>query len=160
MVELENRWRDICRELATGKKELEEVIEEGDERIKGIDAARKAAIPYPELLAYAQKLAMFTSAPPNMPDGPLQGQQTMDIFPPFPNETNMRMGKLNQEEPLGQLGETHSVKRAPTPTPAVEPSANLHAPGHNPYRHEFREPQTQFFDIDLDLDLNPDLEDI
>lgn len=41
ILQLEAQWRSICTELANGKVELEEMIEEGDERIKAIDEARK-----------------------------------------------------------------------------------------------------------------------
>ena len=133
-----------------------------------------ASIPYPELLTYAQSLSAFTSAPPNMPDLTLPGQPPPPLFfPPFPNEEKMRRGRLNAEAPLGLLGETHSVGRrkftlsidtsflrarllfskAPTVSPKVEHPQNV--PGANPYRHDLRGPQPQFFD--LDLDLNPDL---
>lgn len=68
-----------------------------------------AAIPYPELLAYAQSLSAFTSAPPNMPDlAPGQPPPPL-FFPPFPNEEKMRRGHMSDEAPLGILGETHSV---------------------------------------------------
>lgn len=71
-----------------------------------------ASIPYPELLAYAQSLSAFTSAPPNMPDLSQPGQLPPPLFfPPFPNEEKMRRGRLNAEAPLGILGETHSVGR-------------------------------------------------
>ncbi|KAI0270554.1 hypothetical protein BC834DRAFT_819050, partial [Gloeopeniophorella convolvens] len=104
------------------------------------------AIPHPELLAYAQSLSAFTSAPPNMPDLALPGQPPPPLFfPPFPNEEKMRRGHLNAEEPLGPLGETHSVGRPPSPSP--EPQA------YRPMEH--RPPPQQMFD--LDLDLNPDL---
>ncbi|KAJ4000829.1 vitamin-D-receptor interacting mediator subunit 4-domain-containing protein [Lentinula boryana] len=147
---LDSRWRQICVELETEKRVLEEMIEEADERLESIEQAKKASIPYPELLAYAQSLSAFTSAPPNMPDLTLPGQPPPPhFFPPFPNEEKMRRGHLNAEAPLGPLGETHSVGRAPT----VSPTQNLE-PGINPYRHDLRGP-SQFFD--LDLDLNPDL---
>lgn len=69
------------------------------------------AIPYPELLAYAQSISAFTSAPPNMPEM-TPGQPPPPLFfPPFPNEEKMRRGRMNNEEPLGLLGETHSVGR-------------------------------------------------
>ena len=75
-----------------------------------------ASIPYPELLAYAQSLSAFTSAPPNMPDLNLPGQPPPPLFfPPFPNEEKMRRGHLNAEAPLGSLGETHSVGRRAYP---------------------------------------------
>jgi len=154
ILELDSRWREICMELEAGKRELEEMIEEGDQRMQAIEEAKKASIPYPELLAYAQSLSAFTSAPPNMPDLALPGQPPPPLFfPPFPNEEKMRRGRLNEEAPLGLLGETHSVGRAPTASPkAFDTSHHL---GPNPYRHDLRAPQPQFFD--LDLDLNPDL---
>jgi mediator of RNA polymerase II transcription subunit 4 len=172
ILQLDARWREICVELEKGKRELERAIEEGDERIKAIEDAKKgmwhllsvlnkrsirilASIPYPELLAYAQSLSAFTSAPPNMPDLSLPGQPPPPLFfPPFPNEEKMRRGRLNAEAPLGLLGETHPVGRAPTASPKPDPNEHL-APGANPYRHDIRAPQPQFFD--LDLDLNPDL---
>ncbi|KAF9480502.1 hypothetical protein BDN70DRAFT_905707 [Pholiota conissans] len=154
ILDLDAQWREICVELSTGKAELEELIEEGDERIKAIDEAKKASIPYPELLAYAQSLSAFTSAPPNMPDLTLPGQPPPPLFfPPFPNEEKMRRGRLNAEAPLGLLGETHSVGRPPTVSPKAE--ANPHIQGANPYRQDHRAPHPQVFD--LDLDLNPDL---
>ncbi|KAJ7777447.1 vitamin-D-receptor interacting mediator subunit 4-domain-containing protein [Mycena metata] len=157
ILELDRRWREICTELEAGRRELEEMIEEGEERIKSIEQAKKASIPYPELLAYAQSLSAFTSAPPNMPDLALPGQPPPPLFfPPFPNEEKMRRGHLNAEAPLGLLGETHSVGRAPTVSPPRAPDASQHlAPGANPYRQDLRAPQPQLFD--LDLDLNPDL---
>ncbi|KAJ7695039.1 vitamin-D-receptor interacting mediator subunit 4-domain-containing protein [Mycena rosella] len=157
ILELDRRWREICTELEAGKRELEEMIEEGEDRMKSIEQAKKASIPYPELLAYAQSLSAFTSAPPNMPDLTLPGQPPPPLFfPPFPNEEKMRRGRLNAEAPLGLLGETHSVGRAPTVSPPKAPDASQHhAPGANPYRQDLRAPQPQLFD--LDLDLNPDL---
>ena len=85
-----------------------------------------AAIPYPELLAYAQSLSAFTSAPPNMPDlAPGQPPPPL-FFPPFPNEEKMRRGHMNDEAPLGILGETHSVGKResrsirPSPVPCSQ----------------------------------------
>jgi len=154
ILALESEWREICKELAQGKTELEELIEEGETRIQAIEQAKKASIPYPELLAYAQSLSAFTSAPPNMPDLALPGQPPPPLFfPPFPNEEKMRRGRLNAEAPLGLLGETHSVGRPPTVSPKAE--GNTHVPGTNIYRPDPHPSQSQFFD--LDLDLNPDL---
>ncbi|KAG9312856.1 translation initiation factor eIF 4e-like domain-containing protein [Chiua virens] len=146
------KWRWIVERIEQGKRELEAVVKEGDERIEGI---RKAKEGKPmSLLGSA-----FTSAPPNMPDpnaplNALHGAPVPLFFPPFPNEEKMRRGRLNVEKPLGGLGESHSVKpRSPSPKPA---QATRDRPGVNPYRHEVRtQTQTVF---DLDLDLNPDLQ--
>jgi len=155
ILDLDTQWREICTELVAGKSELEELIEEGGERIKAIEEAKKASIPYPELLAYAQRLSAFTSAPPNMPDLSLPGQPPPPLFfPPFPNEEKMRKGWLNAEAPLGPLGETHSVGRPSTVSPA---ETNQHHQGAHPYRQDLRASQAQPQFFDLDLDLNPDL---
>jgi mediator of RNA polymerase II transcription subunit 4 len=82
----------------------------------------------------------------------------------------MRRGHLNSEEPLGPLGETHSVGRRKfflsrvmlyidyaynchpiAPSPSPEPHRGHAA---NPYRPMDNNPPQPF---DLDLDLNPDL---
>ena len=138
----------------------------------GGSTSKLASLPYPELLAYAQSLSSFTSAPPNMPDLMLPGQPPPPLFfPPFPNEEKMRRGRLNAEAPLGPLGETHSVGRGMLRTrgsssriltlfvaaPTVSPKSDeklQHGFGANPYRMDHR-PQQGIFD--LDLDLNPDL---
>ncbi|TFK51855.1 hypothetical protein OE88DRAFT_1628885 [Heliocybe sulcata] len=155
ILELDRQWMDIVREMEVGRRALERMIEEGEERIGEIEKAKEAAIPYPELLAYAQSLSAFTSAPPNMPDLSLPGQPPPPLFfPPFPNEEKMRRGRLNAEAPLGMLGETHSVGRPP----AVSPPANGGPPippGATIYRPAEQRPQQQVFDFDLDL--NPDL---
>ncbi|KAI0795370.1 vitamin-D-receptor interacting mediator subunit 4-domain-containing protein [Irpex lacteus] len=162
VVKLEEGWRESVKELMDGKTLLESVLAEADERVKAIEKAKaadhwfaSAAIPYPELLAYAQSLSAFTSAPPNMPDITLSGQPPPPLFfPPFPNEEKMRRGRMNAEAPLALLGETHSVGKAPSISPrSVEMPS--HMPGANPYRPDLRMDQQQVFD--LDLDLNPDL---
>jgi len=156
VLELDSEWRDVVGSLEAGRRELEGIVKEGEERLKSIEEAKKAAIPYPELLAYAQSLSAFTSAPPNMPDLTLPGQPPPPLFfPPFPNEEKMRRGHMNDEAPLGLLGETHSVGKAPTVKPKSPEHPDMMGPGANPYRPDLRAPQQQFFD--LDLDLNPDL---
>ncbi|KAH8989839.1 hypothetical protein EDB92DRAFT_1932194 [Lactarius akahatsu] len=143
--------RNVIVQLEEGRRDLEVIIGEGDVRLDAIEQAKAGAIPYPELLAYAQSLSAFTSAPPNLPDLSLPGQPPPPLFfPPFPNEEKMRRGRLNDEEPLGPLGETHSVGRPPSPSP--EPHRGQAA---NPYRPMDNRPPQQMFD--LDLDLNPDL---
>jgi mediator of RNA polymerase II transcription subunit 4 len=81
-----------------------------------LNSKQTASLPYPELLAYAQKLSTFSSAPPNLPPelmAPggvgLNGPMPPLFFPPFPNEEKMRRGKLNQEKPLEMLGEMHDI---------------------------------------------------
>ncbi|OBZ73879.1 hypothetical protein A0H81_06378 [Grifola frondosa] len=220
VLELDRRWREIVSELEEGRRELDEIYQNGNKelwpdmhrsrtepraggtaykdslamkqaflfivcalqrslsRLLSLGTAVllftaevsdilsdtaaclqpiSAAIPYPELLAYAQSLSAFTSAPPNMPDlAPGQPPPPL-FFPPFPNEEKMRRGHISQEASLGLLGETHSVGKPPTVSPvrSVELPPHLAGPGANPYRPDLRHPQQQIFDFDLDL--NPDL---
>lgn len=41
ILELELRWREICVELDAGKRELEEMITESDERMQAIEEAKQ-----------------------------------------------------------------------------------------------------------------------
>lgn len=43
VLELETKWRDIVQELEQGKRDLDAIIAEGDERIKSIEEAREGA---------------------------------------------------------------------------------------------------------------------
>ncbi|KAH9975688.1 vitamin-D-receptor interacting mediator subunit 4-domain-containing protein [Lactifluus volemus] len=152
VLALEDSWRTILAQLEEGRRNLEAVITEGDARLNSIEQANDAAIPYPELLAYAQSLSAFTSAPPNLPNLSLPGQPApLLFFPPFPNEEKMRRGHLNAEEPLGPLGETHSVGRPPSPSPELNRGQVA-----NPYRPMDNRPPQKM--VDLELDLNPDLD--
>ncbi|KIP04521.1 hypothetical protein PHLGIDRAFT_75795 [Phlebiopsis gigantea 11061_1 CR5-6] len=142
---LEERWREVVQELEKGKRELDAILTESEVRIKNIEVAKTGTL---------RSLSSFTSAPPNMPEL-VPGQPPPPLFyPPFPNEEKMRRGHMNDEAPLGMLGETHDAGKAPTITPR---SVELppHLAGTNPYRQDHRIPQQQIFD--LDLDLNPDL---
>jgi len=51
ILQLESQWRDICTQLAKGKAELEEIIEEGDERITAIEEAKRGALSLESLRA-------------------------------------------------------------------------------------------------------------
>lgn len=46
ILDLDTQWRQICRELAAGKAELEEIIGEGEGHIKAIDQAKKGVYTY------------------------------------------------------------------------------------------------------------------
>ncbi|KAH9984418.1 hypothetical protein BJV77DRAFT_1062189 [Russula vinacea] len=130
VLSLESSWR-------TGRRDLEAIISEGDVRLDAIEQAKAES---KRVYFCTTQLARSVFARPSTP--PL-------FFPPFPNEEKMRRGHLNSEEPLGPLGETHSVGRPPSPSP--EPHRGHAA---NPYRPMDNNPPHPF---DLDLDLNPDL---
>lgn len=41
VMDLEERWREIVEELETGRRDLEGIIREGEERTKGIEKAKE-----------------------------------------------------------------------------------------------------------------------
>ncbi|KAL0947699.1 hypothetical protein HGRIS_013785 [Hohenbuehelia grisea] len=160
--DLDARWREVCQGLEQDKTELEAILEEGEERIKAIAAAKASAVPYPDLLSYAARLSHFTSAPPYMSfqlmkQILLKKEEKVELFyPPFPNEEKIRRGRLNAEAPLGTLGETHPIKpKTASPAPGETTQAGAHAA--NPYRHDVGRPPPAQQIFDFDLDLNPDL---
>jgi len=156
ILDLESKLKQVFRELERGRLELEEVLDEAETRLKGIETAERG-VSYDDLLNYASRLSAFTSAPPNMPDlAPGQPPPPL-FFPPFPNEEKMRRGRLNEEAPLGQgiLGEAHSVARPKTPSPIqTQPDPRQQMQYLLPHP-----PATQLTvqDFAFDLDLNPDL---
>ncbi|GJJ11340.1 hypothetical protein Clacol_005572 [Clathrus columnatus] len=162
ILDLDTELYEIWSALEQGKQELESILDEGKERLEAIDQAKKAAVPYTDLLAYAQSLSAFTSAPPGLPD--ISNDATAEesqlaqfplFFPPFPNEVRMRRGRLNAEAPLGQLGEIHSVARPPSKSP--ETLVNQPVPPAHAMRDSFRQPAFPPLPvIDFGLDLNDD----
>jgi mediator of RNA polymerase II transcription subunit 4 len=44
VLELDERWREICTELERGKKELEGMVEEGEVRCKAIEEAKNCSL--------------------------------------------------------------------------------------------------------------------
>lgn len=45
ILELEGRWLEICRALEQGRRELEEMIDEGEERCQAIAQAKQGPFP-------------------------------------------------------------------------------------------------------------------
>jgi mediator of RNA polymerase II transcription subunit 4 len=43
VLRINERWRTICSELEAGRKELQEIIMEGEERTKAIESAKQGA---------------------------------------------------------------------------------------------------------------------
>jgi len=166
VLELDSHLREIITFLADGKDMLAEIIAQGDERLQAIELASKGDVSYSVALGYASILANFTSAPPTMdlqhPDKPFD----VAFRPPFPTEEMMRKGKMNEEAPLGSLGETREVGRPlspsaipPRPSNADQYSQQSHALAqgvptqYSTYNHH---PPSGAKDDLFDLDLNPD----
>ncbi|KAG8692963.1 hypothetical protein FRC09_010838 [Ceratobasidium sp. 395] len=154
---LDSKLRSVWTSLDEAHKELGVIVEEGEVRLKEIEAASKGAVPYQQLLDYASILSGFTSAPPTS-NGPIGADQPAPhwIKPPFPNEEKMRAGRLAERPALERvnLKEPENLR-----SPSVDPVSGAAEPGFNPYRHDYQRHQGQVqqeMDL-LDLDLNPDL---
>ena len=59
VLELEARWRVIATELEKGKRELEELIEEGEKRVRAIEEAKKGRFAF----STARKLIQILHSP-------------------------------------------------------------------------------------------------
>ncbi|KAF9950377.1 hypothetical protein BGZ70_001401 [Mortierella alpina] len=83
----------VIRTLREAKQVLESNLENLEEKRAASAEARSAEVSVGEIVAYANRLSNYTSAPPNFnPSDPNQ------IFePPYPREVNMRAGILNQQ---------------------------------------------------------------
>lgn len=128
VYELDAQLVEIVETLATGQRELQAIIEEGEERIESAKNSQKCkihiriimchnltseitvAVPYPQLIAYGSKLADFTSAPPNAPvDDKETAALPYAFHPPFPATEIMQRGRLGLQEPIGPVGETRVI---------------------------------------------------
>ncbi|KAI1296263.1 hypothetical protein EDD11_007444 [Mortierella claussenii] len=83
----------VIQDLRDAKQVLETSLEDLDEK-RAISAdARSAEVSVSEIVAYANRLSNYTSAPPNFnpqdPNHPFE--------PPYPREVSMRAGILNQQ---------------------------------------------------------------
>lgn len=56
VLELERRWRDIVSELEEGRRDLEETVAEGEERRKGIEAAKAGEYSIPIALSSRSRI--------------------------------------------------------------------------------------------------------
>ncbi|QRV88917.1 hypothetical protein RhiJN_16935 [Ceratobasidium sp. AG-Ba] len=101
---LDAKLRGVWTSLDEAHKELGVIVEEGEVRLKEIEAASKGAVPYQQLLDYASILSGFTSAPPTS-KGPIGPDQPAppSTRPPFPNEEMMRAGRLAERPALERV---------------------------------------------------------
>ncbi|KAG0287509.1 hypothetical protein BGZ98_004620 [Dissophora globulifera] len=83
----------VVQNLIDAKKTLEASLEDQDQKQAVSADARSAQVSVSEIVAYANRLSNYTSAPPNFnpqdPNHPFE--------PPYPREVSMRAGILNQQ---------------------------------------------------------------
>lgn len=135
VVALDAQLREAIIALTEGKDVLESIISDGIAILDRADLASKGglnciqntvssllmlanvagAVSHRTILSYASNLAKFTSAPPTVE--PLRPESIFEgnIIPPFPTVEMMRRGKMNNEIPLGSLGESREVGRSECP---------------------------------------------
>ncbi|KAF9944898.1 hypothetical protein BGZ72_001856 [Mortierella alpina] len=83
----------VIQTLREAKQVLESNLENLEEKRAASAEARSAEVSVGEIVAYANRLSNYTSAPPNFnPSDPNQ-----NFEPPYPREINMRAGILNQQ---------------------------------------------------------------
>lgn len=158
VYELDAQLIEVVETLATGQRELQAIIEEGEERVASADKAKNAAVSYQQLIAYGSKLADFTSAPPNAPiDDKEPASIPYAFHPPFPATEIMQRGRLGLQEPIGPVGETRVI--GDKTVPFTEPGAPAQArprPAQQLTQLPNRRQAIPNMDI-FDLDLNPEL---
>ncbi|KAF9940814.1 hypothetical protein BGZ67_006664 [Mortierella alpina] len=81
----------VIQTLREAKQVLESNLENLEEKRAASAEARSAEVSVGEIVAYANRLSNYTSAPPNF--NPSDPNQTFE--PPYPREVNMRAGILN-----------------------------------------------------------------
>ncbi|KAI8599388.1 vitamin-D-receptor interacting mediator subunit 4-domain-containing protein [Dissophora ornata] len=95
-VEIEEQNKaimNVIQNLRDAKQVLETSLEDQDQKQAISADARSAEVSVTEIVAYANRLSNYTSAPPNFnPQDPNQ-----PFEPPYPREVNMRAGILNQQ---------------------------------------------------------------
>ncbi|KAJ2656587.1 hypothetical protein IWW48_004952 [Coemansia sp. RSA 1200] len=130
--------------MLDAKQQLEEIVADVGRKIESAQRAQKARPPVAEIIEYARKLGMFTSAPPN--------------FDP----NNIRSGALPPEppHPLLLVMRTGALNRYRTKKVAVDSADNDDEVDDDMFASHMDD--DQFDDVDADdlllsLDLNPDL---
>ncbi|KAI8053958.1 vitamin-D-receptor interacting mediator subunit 4-domain-containing protein, partial [Syncephalis plumigaleata] len=104
----------LVRTLHQAKMALEDMVDEAEAQIAETDA--RVSLDPAQVLAYAKRLAPYTSAPPKFdPNQPAQAFEK-----PFPDEQMMRAGRLGQWETEGV--EMEATAQAPMPRQAMQPS--------------------------------------
>uniref|UniRef100_A0A1D1YVQ2 Mediator of RNA polymerase II transcription subunit 4 n=1 Tax=Anthurium amnicola TaxID=1678845 RepID=A0A1D1YVQ2_9ARAE len=91
-IDAENQaLMDFALALKTGKEQLDICLEEARITKRAIRMAEESQVSAEDILDYANKLSQYTSAPPHFnPAMP----SSMIAYPPYPDESRMRMGLL------------------------------------------------------------------
>ncbi|KAJ2522587.1 hypothetical protein H4217_000643 [Coemansia sp. RSA 1939] len=130
--------------MLDAKQQLEETVADVGRKIESAQRAQKARPPVAEIIEYARKLGMFTSAPPNFDPNNIRSG-ALPPEPPHPLLLVMRAGTLNR----------YRTKKV-----AVDSADNDDEVDDDMFASHMDD--DQFDDIDADdlllsLDLNPDL---
>jgi len=84
----------LVRKLKSAEVELENVLSNAKIKLKNLQDADKRKIDYKELISYSQRIAPYTSAPPNWKD--TDGFDNIPNRPPIPEESMFRFSALYQ----------------------------------------------------------------
>lgn len=120
VLAMEKQVRAMLVTLETGRSELQSLVNQGKETAEIMERASKgwfagfsvlivAPIDTARLLAHAQALAPYTSAPVST----LLGAVPL-AFPPYPSEAEMRSGRMHREgQVMGRYGDFQPVAAVP-----------------------------------------------
>ncbi|RGB27869.1 vitamin-D-receptor interacting mediator subunit 4-domain-containing protein [Rhizophagus diaphanus] len=159
-IDIENQaLMDFALALKTGKEQLDICLEEARITKQAIRTAEESQVSAEEILDYANRLSQFTSAPPHYnPAIP----SSMIAYPPYPDESRMRMGLLfrqhadesfeDEDQSLEEEDEEDDEDEEPDRVMMDETHARSNSFG--PVEIVQQTNQTDA----LNLDLNPDLE--
>ncbi|KAJ1666532.1 hypothetical protein IW140_004621 [Coemansia sp. RSA 1813] len=130
--------------MLDAKQQLEETLADVDKKVDRAHQAQKAQPPVAEIIEYARKLGMYTSAPPNF--DPNNNRNGLPPEPPHPLLLVMRAGILNR----------YRTKKV-----TAEDDGNEDEIDEDMFVSHLDD--DQFDDVDADdlllsLDLNPDLD--
>jgi len=84
----------LIRKLKSAELELENVLSNAKIKLKSLKDANQRKIDYKELVSYSQRIAPYTSAPPNWKD--TDGFDNIPNRPPIPEESMFRLSALYQ----------------------------------------------------------------
>ncbi|ORX54176.1 hypothetical protein BCR36DRAFT_322450 [Piromyces finnis] len=84
----------LIRKLKSAEEELENVLSNAKIKLKTLKDANQNKLDYKELVSYSQRIATYTSAPPNWKD--TDGFYNIPNRPPIPEESMFRLSALYQ----------------------------------------------------------------
>ncbi|KAL1920641.1 uncharacterized protein VTP21DRAFT_1018 [Calcarisporiella thermophila] len=127
----------IMKQLYESQKQLNLYLDSTKHRIDSIKQAEESEVTYEDIIVYARKISKYTSAPLNFEQNPNLAN------PPYPQDTEMRMGLLFRSQHGDLTAEQeHMLEEEESDVSSVD-LATAHA------KKEAQPSQASIFDLDL-----------